>query len=188
MKFKVLHTSRIVAVGCGALILATGCSKKADNTINYTSAINSYYSAHPACLFSEPKQFPNQVTTSRHHQDGADGRAGRPGTAGANDGGEEGLHRRFEAGDELRSVEPGAVGLDCGYHAAGLRQLLLRASQGEQHRQFDARRPPTRVRRRRSAITTASPTLPRGRPRPRPRTPSRAWRTISLVRRRQAPH
>jgi len=64
MKVHVLHTLRIAALGCGAFVLATGCNKKADNTLNYTSAINSYYSAHPACLFAEPKQFPAQVTTS----------------------------------------------------------------------------------------------------------------------------
>lgn len=62
-----LHVSHVLRVGalCGvALVLATGCSKKADNSINYTSAINTYYSAHPACLFAESKQFPTQVTTS----------------------------------------------------------------------------------------------------------------------------
>ena len=25
----------------------TACNKKADNSINYTSAVNSYYNAHP---------------------------------------------------------------------------------------------------------------------------------------------
>lgn len=61
------HTNpslRIIAATGIALVLATGCSKKADNTINYTSAINTYYSAHPACLFPQPKQFPTQETTS----------------------------------------------------------------------------------------------------------------------------
>ena len=58
------HTFRAAAL-CGvALLIATGCNKKADNTINYTSAINSYYSAHPACLFAQPTQFPAQAATS----------------------------------------------------------------------------------------------------------------------------
>jgi len=55
---------RTAAMGGVALLLATGCNKKADNTINYKSAINSYYSAHPVCLFSEPVKFPVQVATS----------------------------------------------------------------------------------------------------------------------------
>ena len=50
---------------CGAVILlAAGCNKKQDNTSNYTSAINSYYSAHPACLWSDPVKFPVQADTS----------------------------------------------------------------------------------------------------------------------------
>jgi hypothetical protein len=59
-----LHVTRTIAATAVVLVLATGCSKKADNTINYTSAINTYYSAHPACLFPQPKQFPAQVDTS----------------------------------------------------------------------------------------------------------------------------
>jgi hypothetical protein len=55
---------RGAAMGGVALLLATGCNKKADNTINYKSAINSYYSAHPVCLFSEAVKFPVQVATS----------------------------------------------------------------------------------------------------------------------------
>jgi hypothetical protein len=55
---------RAAAISGVALLLATGCNKKADNTINYKSAINSYYSAHPVCLFSESVKFPVQVATS----------------------------------------------------------------------------------------------------------------------------
>ena len=51
---------------CGAaILLACGCNKKADNTINFTSAINTYYSAHPACLWSDPVKFPVQADTSK---------------------------------------------------------------------------------------------------------------------------
>ncbi len=46
------------------LATAFGCNKKADNTANYTSAINTYYSAHPACLWDSPKQLPAQADTS----------------------------------------------------------------------------------------------------------------------------
>lgn len=64
MRFYVPNILR-TGVLCGVVLLVlAGCNKKADNTINHTSAIDTYYSAHPACLFSEPKQFPAQVTTS----------------------------------------------------------------------------------------------------------------------------
>jgi hypothetical protein len=65
-----MHTSllqtmfRTAAVGGVALLLVTGCNKKADNTINYRSAINSYYSMHPVCLFPEAVRFPVQAATS----------------------------------------------------------------------------------------------------------------------------
>ena len=49
---------------CGvALLAAAGCKKTADNTINYKSALNTYYAAHPACLWSEEKKFPVQADT-----------------------------------------------------------------------------------------------------------------------------
>jgi hypothetical protein len=54
-----------VAAACGvAVLLASGCNKKADNTSNFKSAINSYYVAHPACLFPDSVKFPVQVATS----------------------------------------------------------------------------------------------------------------------------
>ena len=46
------------------LLILTACNKKADNSINYTSAINTYYSTHPACLWSTSQQFPTQAETS----------------------------------------------------------------------------------------------------------------------------
>lgn len=59
-----LVSVRPLAVAAIALTATFGCNKKADNTVNYTSAINSYYSAHPSCLFDSPKQFPAQADTS----------------------------------------------------------------------------------------------------------------------------
>ncbi len=59
---KVLNTA--VLCGAAAMLLVSGCKKTADNTVNYKSAINTYYSAHPACLWSEPKQFPVQAESS----------------------------------------------------------------------------------------------------------------------------
>jgi len=35
-----------------AIFLIVGCNKKADTSLNFTNAINTYYSAHPACLWS----------------------------------------------------------------------------------------------------------------------------------------
>jgi hypothetical protein len=58
------HTIRTAALCGAAILLASGCNKKADNTINFTSAINTYYSAHPACLWSDPIKFPVQADTS----------------------------------------------------------------------------------------------------------------------------
>jgi hypothetical protein len=49
---------------CAAALLSTGCKKTADNTLNYKSAIDTYYAAHPSCLWSQPMQFPAQVDTS----------------------------------------------------------------------------------------------------------------------------
>ena len=63
-----IHTipSRFRAAAlCGAAVLfAAGCNRKADNHLNYTNAINTYYGAHPGCLWSEPVKFPVQADTS----------------------------------------------------------------------------------------------------------------------------
>ena len=55
---------RTAAVCGAAALLAVGCNKKADNTTNFTSAIDTYYTAHPACLWSDEVKFPLQVATS----------------------------------------------------------------------------------------------------------------------------
>jgi hypothetical protein len=41
--------------------LITACQKTADSKPNFASAINTYYQAHPACLWSSAKKFPVQV-------------------------------------------------------------------------------------------------------------------------------
>ena len=65
MEIRVIRATVRSAALCGAvLLLSTGCNKKQDNTSNYTSAVNSYYSAHPACLWSDPVKFPVQADTS----------------------------------------------------------------------------------------------------------------------------
>jgi hypothetical protein len=49
---------------CASLLIASGCSKKTDSKMNYETAINDYYKAHPACIWSQAKKFPVQAATS----------------------------------------------------------------------------------------------------------------------------
>lgn len=58
------NSFRAIAATGAILFLTVGCNKKDDNSINFTSAINTYYSAHPACLWSDPVKFPVQADTS----------------------------------------------------------------------------------------------------------------------------
>jgi hypothetical protein len=66
MRPYVLRTMLRVSIVCGAALslLATGCNKKVDNSANFSNAINTYYSAHPSCLWTDPIKFPLQVDTS----------------------------------------------------------------------------------------------------------------------------
>src|SRR5579862_9844176 len=48
----------------GLIALNLGCSRKQDNTLNFTNAINTYYSSKPSCLWTAPVRFPVQVDTS----------------------------------------------------------------------------------------------------------------------------
>ena len=52
--------------------LIPGCKKTADTTPNYKSAINSYYEAHPACLFANEKRFPVQSSPDDAKTEGYD--------------------------------------------------------------------------------------------------------------------
>lgn len=52
------------ALAAVVLLATAGCNKKADNSGNYKTAINTFYSAHPNCLWSSPKKFPVQAGTS----------------------------------------------------------------------------------------------------------------------------
>ncbi len=47
-----------------SLMLPAGCSKKSDNRANFKGAIDTYYAAHPACLWESEIKFPLQVATS----------------------------------------------------------------------------------------------------------------------------
>lgn len=47
-----------------AVTLSVGCNKRVDNTIHFTDAINTYYAAHPVCLWDTSTKFPVQADTS----------------------------------------------------------------------------------------------------------------------------
>jgi hypothetical protein len=65
MNIHAMRSTLRSAALCGAVILlTTGCNKKADNTMNFSNAIDTYYSAHPACLWPDSVKFPVQAATS----------------------------------------------------------------------------------------------------------------------------
>ncbi len=55
---------------CVSLLVAiAGChGKKEPDTSNFKTAINDYYSAHPACVWTEPVKFPAQADASNDSQ------------------------------------------------------------------------------------------------------------------------
>ncbi len=57
-------TFKTALVCAAALLLVAGCKKTADNSVNYKSAIDAYYSANPSCLWPQPQKFPQQVASS----------------------------------------------------------------------------------------------------------------------------
>jgi hypothetical protein len=65
MKPHAIRSTFYAAVLCGTFaLLATGCNKKADNSANFSNAINTYYSAHPSGLWPDSTKFPVQVDTA----------------------------------------------------------------------------------------------------------------------------
>lgn len=58
-----MRTTKILAAVAVAAVLATGCNKKKDDTGNLKTAVNTYYDAHPECLFDSEKKFPVQADT-----------------------------------------------------------------------------------------------------------------------------
>jgi hypothetical protein len=53
------------ALLCAVAALAgTGCKKTTGSTLNYKTALNTFYDAHPACLWAQSKKLPTQVNTS----------------------------------------------------------------------------------------------------------------------------
>jgi hypothetical protein len=64
MLIRTPSSLRTLLCAAALAVTITACNKKADDSINYTSAINNYYYNHPACLWSSSKQFPAQAETS----------------------------------------------------------------------------------------------------------------------------
>jgi hypothetical protein len=56
---KLITTTSLVVL---TLAFTAGCNKQAPTAPNYGDAINTYYQAHPACLFNSEKQFPIQAS------------------------------------------------------------------------------------------------------------------------------
>lgn len=53
---------------CSVLLVTTGCDKSKPDTTNFKTAINSYYSAHPSCVWQSPVKFPAQADTNNDEQ------------------------------------------------------------------------------------------------------------------------
>ncbi|SFS05899.1 hypothetical protein SAMN05421771_1142 [Granulicella pectinivorans] len=64
MKTSLNQITQAVALCAVAVLGVAGCKKTADNSLNYKSALNTYYDAHPACLWTQSKKFPTQANTS----------------------------------------------------------------------------------------------------------------------------
>lgn len=64
MNSQIFRSARTIVALTTALFIGTGCNKHVDNTIHFTDAINTYYSAHPVCLWDASVKFPVQAATS----------------------------------------------------------------------------------------------------------------------------
>ena len=53
-----------IAALVATLALTAACNKSAPTQPNFASGINTYYRAHPSCLWSSEKKFPVQAATS----------------------------------------------------------------------------------------------------------------------------
>lgn len=62
--------SKITGVAlCGVVLLDVGChGKKEPDAATFKSAISSYYTAHPQCVWSSPVKLPVQVDASKDQQ------------------------------------------------------------------------------------------------------------------------
>ena len=58
MDSAVMKSAAVAGLVC---LASVGCNKKTDNTSNFKSAIDTYYSARPVCLWNASKQLPVQA-------------------------------------------------------------------------------------------------------------------------------
>ena len=72
MKFTLKMNSARTVLMLGSVALCAACNKQAATQPNYSDAINSYYPAHPACLFASEKQFPVQSAPDDAKTEGYD--------------------------------------------------------------------------------------------------------------------
>jgi hypothetical protein len=59
-----MNSRRTVTLLAIPFLFVCACNKQAPTTPNYGDAINAYYQAHPACLWTDEKKFPVQAATS----------------------------------------------------------------------------------------------------------------------------
>src|SRR6201996_8578056 len=59
-----MQTNKILAASCLSLAVLAGCKKTEESKPNFKSAIDTYSSSRPACLWSDPVKFPVQANTS----------------------------------------------------------------------------------------------------------------------------
>lgn len=65
LKTTLVCAATLLLLACSDL---AGCKKTADNTANYKSAIDAFYSANPVCLWPQPQKFPQQIAASNTDQ------------------------------------------------------------------------------------------------------------------------
>jgi hypothetical protein len=58
------HNQYWPALLCGAALLLAGCTKQDNSNINYKSALDDYFKAHPSCIWQDTKKFPVQAATA----------------------------------------------------------------------------------------------------------------------------
>jgi hypothetical protein len=66
-----MRPRHLISIAAGLLLMiASGCHKAAviNNTLAYKAAINSYYTAHPVCLWSAPVKFPSEADPTNEQQ------------------------------------------------------------------------------------------------------------------------
>jgi hypothetical protein len=61
---RMIPSGWTAALLIAAISAMCGCNKHVDNTAEFTNAINTYYAAHPVCLWKSSVKFPVQANSS----------------------------------------------------------------------------------------------------------------------------